>query len=416
MKKIKLTTDVKVLKTNVIDTLEFRLVYPIKHHNDNGTYIRLLNLFISTTSAKFPSNSEFYTEKLKKTVLGLNIRELTILDNSYIIFSFTTPRVGLLKDFNLEKTFKFAIDTLLNPYAENGEFNKEKLASEIEYTYNNYKRSKDSIYSSNSNQFYDYIDPEELLGNSYAKAGEVIKGVTPKKLYDFYKKNILENTFIPYVYGNISLTDAKKLFKKYIPQDKKEVSFNVNHFKPMPMKTHTYQEIKTPFNQSELCLEFQVDMKKTEVKYLSTLVNILNGAENNLIFEALRVKNNLVYDVQMSTFSSRAMFIIIAFIPSNKYKETKKIIKSVFTKLKDKEFLTICLNKLIKGLEVDLLREEDSQGKLLNDTINNDLDILTTEELLERTKSVKVDDLIKFIDRIKITNEMFFRGEENDKA
>ncbi len=118
----------------------------------------------------------------------------------------------------------------------------------------------------------------------------------------------------------------------------------------------------------------------------------------------------------MSTFSSRAMFIIIAFIPSNKYKETKKIIKSVFTKLKDKEFLTLCLNKLIKGLEVDLLREEDSQGKLLNNTINNDLDILTTEELLERTKSVKVDDLIKFIDRIKITNEMFFRGEENDKA
>ena len=87
-----------------------------------------------------------------------------------------------------------------------------------------------------------------------------------------------------------------------------------------------------------------------------------------------------------------------------------------FLKLKDKEFLTLCLNKLIKGLEVDLLREEDSQGKLLNNTINNDLDILTTEELLERTKSVKVDDLIKFIDRIKITNEMFFRGEENDKA
>lgn len=97
-------------------------------------------------------------------------------------------------------------------------------------------------------------------------------------------------------------------------------------------------------------------------------------------------------------------------------KKLKKIIKSVFTKLKDKEFLTLCLNKLIKGLEVDLLREEDSQGKLLNNTINNDLDILTTEELLERTKSVKVDDLIKFIDRIKITNEMFFRGEENDKA
>ncbi len=113
----------------------------------------------------------------------------------------------------------------------------------------------------------------------------------------------------------------------------------------------------------------------------------------------------------LKSFSSRGMFVIIAFIPNDKYKETKKIIKSVFTSLKNKEYLTNCLNKLIKGLEIDLLKEKDGQGKLLNDTVNHDLGIRTTEELLERTASVKVADLIKFIDRVKLTNEMFFRGE-----
>lgn len=56
MKRITLSTDVHVIKTNKIDTLEFRLVYPIKHNNDNGKkiifskleYIYLLIYFFSS--------------------------------------------------------------------------------------------------------------------------------------------------------------------------------------------------------------------------------------------------------------------------------------------------------------------------------------------------------------------------------
>lgn len=411
MKKISLSTDVHVIKTNKIDTLEFRLVYPIKYNNDNVHYIKLLNLFITSTSEKYKEQSVFSKEMLKHTILGISLRELSIVNNTYLIFSFGLPRENLIKNFNIESSFKFAIDALLHPYLDGYSFNASKFEYEKEFLFKNYLRSMDNIYSANSNQFYDYIDPEGKLGNSCERTGEVLKSITPESLYEFYKKNILDNTFIPYVYGSISPSTAKNLFKKYIPQTKKEVSFTTNYFEALPMKEPSYQEINTKYNQSELFLEYQVDMKEKDIKYLTTLVNILTGAENNLIFDALRVKNNLVYDVRLSSFSSRAMFVIIAFIPRDKYKETKKIIKSVFKSLKDEKYLQVCLDKLIKGLEVDLLREEDGQGKLLNDTINHDLNVRTTEDLLAKTKSVSAKKLVEFIDRVELTNEMFFRGE-----
>lgn len=411
MKRIKLSTDVHVIKTNKIDTLDFKLVYPIKHNNDNAHYIRLLSLFLTSTSKKYPNQKDFSKELLKKTILSTNLRDLSIVNNTYLVYSFTMPREKLIKNFNIDASFKFAIDALLHPNIEGESFNKEKFEYEHEFLMKNHLRALDNIYSANSNQFYDFIDPEGCLGNSYEKSGEVLKNITPESLYEFYKKNILENTFIPYVYGNISVTDARRLFKKYIPQDKKEISFTTDYFEAMELKKPTYQEINTKYNQSELFLEYQVAMKESELKYLSTLINILTGAENNLIFDALRIKNNLVYDVRVSSFSSRAMFVIIAFIPRDKYKETKKIIKSVFKNLKNVDYVNECLKKLIKGLEVDLLKEEDGNGKLLNDTINKDLGIRTTEDLLERTKSVKAEKLIEFIDRIELTNEMFFRGE-----
>ena len=411
MKKRTITTDVKVIKTKIIDTLEFRLVFPIKHHNDNSHYINMLDLFVSTTSQKYHNQRDFKKESLKHTILGLGISELTIAETTYIIYSFGLPREGIIKNFNMDESFEFAINALLKPYLDGCAFNAEKFNYEKEFLLSNHMRSLNNIYSANSRKFYDYIDPHDCLGNSYEKSGEVLKQMTPEKLYEFYKKNILENTFIPYAYGNIAVSDAKRLFNKYIPQKETSVTFNTNYFKLLPISKPTYQEEITKYNQSELFLEYQVDIKESETKYLSTLINILNAQENNLIFEALRVKHNLVYDVMLKSFSSRGMFVIIAFIPNDKYKETKKIIKSVFTSLKNKEYLTNCLNKLIKGLEIDLLKEQDGQGKLLNDTVNHDLGIRTTEELLERTASVKVADLIKFIDRVKLTNEMFFRGE-----
>lgn len=410
--KLKLSTEPKVIKTKDIDTLEFKLIFPIKHDYNNNYYISLLGLYLTTTSKYYPDPTEFRKEKLRHTLLGQSFFSNTYVDNTYLVYSFSTPREGLISDFDLESTFAFAIDALLHPLCDNHEFESKKFEYEKEFIVSNHARALDGIYASNSNKFYDTIDPEEELGNSYDKNTKLLEVINNKDLYKFYKENILENSFIPYVYGNISESKIKKLFAKYIPQKKNSLVFDINYFKPLPMKKRRYEEVITNYNQSELFMEYQADITEKERKYLSIIINILRASENNLIFEALRVKNNLVYDVRVEAFNSRAMFVIVSFIPKEKYKETKKIIDEVFKNLHDEVYMSECLKKLIKGLEVDLLKESDSLTKPLDDTINHDLKIKTTKEVLEDFKKVKVKDLINFLDKIKLTNEMLFRGDK----
>ena len=65
-------------------------------------------------------------------------------------------------------------------------------------------------------------------------------------------------------------------------------------------------------------------------------------------------------------------------------------------------------------MEVDLLKQMDNPGKVLNDRVNSDLKISTLEDLEREVKKIKADDLIKFMKKIKLTNEFFFRGSGND--
>lgn len=414
MKRIKISTDVKVIKNKDINTLEFRLIYPIKSNHDNNYYIDLLDLFFNSSNHDIRNFKEFQTARKRNTVLNITFKDITIVDNTYLVYSFTLPKENLIKDYSLEESFQFAIKSLLNPACDNKEFDLDKFNYEKNYLYEQYKKMHEGIYASTSNKFYEVVDPEHEIANSYERDGEVLLGITNKSLYDFYEKNILKGAFIPYVYGDITEKKAKSLFSKYLPQEKKELSFTANYFKALKMSNPSYNEEITRYNQSVLYLEYQAEIEEKEIKYFSTIVNLLNAPENNLIFDALRVKNNLVYDVNIRSFSSRALFVIIAFIPNDKYKETKEIIKEVFKSLEDKEYLSSCLAKLVKGLEVDLLKQMDNPGKVLNDRVNSDLKISTLEDLEREVKKIKADDLIKFMKKIKLTNEFFFRGSGND--
>lgn len=415
MKTLKLSTKPNIIKTKNIETLEFRLIFPIKTDYDKNYYITYLRLILTTSSKKYPDQTILKKEKLKRLLLNYNFYFNTIIDNTYLVFSFSTPKENLVSDFDLEEAFKFAIDLLMNPLIENEEFNHEKFYYEKEYLLKNNERALTGIYAKNNNSFFERIDPDDELGNTHEKNTKILNETNPKDLYNFYKESIIDNNFISYVYGDVDEDKINYLFSKYLPQKKDTISLDINYFKCMKMSKYNYHEEITNFNQSELFMEYQVEnLKESEKIYLYTIVNFLNASENNLIFESLRVKNNLVYDVKVTSFISRGMFIINSFIPSDKREVATDLINEVFETLHDKKFLSECLKKLAKGLEVDLLKEEDSLVNELEYRINEDLEISTIKSTYEEIKKVKVSDLIEFLDRIKLTNVVFFKGDAND--
>jgi hypothetical protein len=108
------------------------------------------------------------------------------------------------------------------------------------------------------------------------------------------------------------------------------------------------------------------------------------------------------------------MFTVEAFINSDNSESVISLVKEVIDSLRDKEFLTKCFNKLVASLKIDLLKESDGLYTALTNRINNDLDIKTTEWEYNELLNLDIEDIIKFLDRIKLTNTcLFLESKEN---
>ncbi len=409
MKEIELSTKPVVIKSDAIHTIEFELIYPVEYKNENVLINKYLSHLLCESSSLIPDQSEFEKEKLKKSVLSYYYGSITICNQMYLKISFTLPQEGLISDYDIEESFKFIVDTIKNPILINKECDQEKFNHAKEYFQRNLASAKQDIYGSNDCDALDIIDPDEIMGFSYESKGREIERITWDDLYNYYQNNILNNDYLVYVYGNIEEEKVKYLFNKYLPQEEKKIRINPNYTHPLPISEQKTTNIQTKFNQSELIMEYQVeDMKEEDKLLLSTIVNILNARENDLIFETLRVKNALVYDAYVGSGITYGMFTIEAFIKDTNKDKVISLVNDVMASLYDKEKLTKCFEKLVAAYKVDLLIEEDGLYMELNNRINSDLEIMTTRKQYEELLNVKVDDIIKFLDRIKQTNTIFF--------
>lgn len=415
MKTIQLSTKPVLIHDDKVHTIDFKLIYPVYFKQEYPIINNFLSHLLCESTSIIPDETEFKREKLRKTVLEYSYFGNTLGDNMYIIFSFSLPMEGLISDYSLEESFAFVVDCLKNPIIKNKEDVQEKFLHAKEFFMKSHDSAKQDIYGSNNIETKKIIDPDELLGMNYENYGECLKNITWDDLCEFYQDNIINNHFLTYVNGNISEEEVNRLFSKYLPQDECSIEINIEYFKLLPMAKVEYHEIETKFNQAELIMEYQVeDMVEDDKIILSTIINILNSSENNLIFDCLRVKNSLVYDAYVSSYSSFGMFTVEAFIDSSNKDRVVELVKEVINSLYDEEKLAKYFEKLKEGYKVDLLKESDSLYKALNNRINNDLDIATIEKDYKSLLTLDVKDIIKFLDKIKLTNIILFKEDNHD--
>lgn len=410
MRTIKLSTKPTLIHDENVHVIDFKLIYPVEFKPEYPIINNFLSHLLCESTALIPDETEFQREKLRKTVLEYSYYVNTLCDNMYIIFSFSIPQEGLISDYNLEESFAFVVDCLKNPILKNKEVDQEKFLHAKEFFLKRHNSAKQDIYGSNDIESKKIIDPDEHLGMNYENYGKYLNNITWDDLYNFYQKNIINNSFLSYVNGNISESEINRLFNKYLPQNQDSIEINIEYFKLLPMAKTQYHEIETKFNQAELIMEYQVeDMVEEEKIILSTIVNILNASENNLIFDCLRVKNSLVYDAYVSSYGSFGMFTVEAFIDSSNKDRVIELVNEVMASLYDEEKLSACFEKLKEGYKVDLLKENDSLYKELNNRINNDLDITTISKDYKSLLNLNIKDIIKFLDKIKLTNTILFK-------
>ena len=416
MKNTLSTKPVLVKNTNV-NTVTFKMIFPIKKEYKDANYLDILENILATSSKEYPNRIDFKNKKLEHSIIDVYLSNRSIGNVRYLKYTIILPKEGLIDDYDFEESLKFCIDTIYNPNFDGEAVNEKEFIYEKDYFV---ERMNDALQGFNAytgNIIQHILDPDELMSPLYENDFEMLKNTTKEDLYRFYKTNIIDNKYALYVFGNFDEKKMEKICDKYFKQEgSSKIEYDYNYFNIIPMAPSKFTQEDIPYVQSVLCIQYQVeDYKEDEYVYLYMLDQILAGSECRTLFNELRLKNDLVYHVGTDLRSKNGFFNIFSYISNENLDIVIEKINEVLNKtIIDKELLEKSFTRILKSYEIDMIKDKDNDAKEVSDLLSHDLHIDTIEEEYEKLKKITPDALIKFIGRIKKTNTIFLRGGKND--
>lgn len=415
MKLLNFKNDYTLIKTDKIDTVVFQFFFPVNYVKGEGSYVKILDDIITQTSEKYPESEEYNKARIKSGVIDNQLTPMSIGSTYFLKYSFEIPRENLIKDYNIEEAFSFAIDSLMKPFIKNKKFDQSQFDYEKNYLIRSYKMMDENIDSSNEKKLWDIVDKDEIIGLSSEHYKKALENLNNDRLYELYLENIFNNKPFIYIYGNIDKKTLDRLFAKYYPLSKKEIKVKKDYMMVLPFVKEQNIEVQTKFNQTELVMVYQVDVIEDNFFRLSQLNDFLSSKENHLIFKTLRTEHNLVYHAGTHTRARSGILFVDALIQDKNIDEAIELVNGVFESLKDKKVLAECLSKAQKYVSYDLLVEEDNSFNELRKVKDADFELFDLEDMVKTYEKTTADDMLDFIKSVKHTSTIIFRGVGNDK-
>lgn len=416
MKEVKLTTKPIMLEDKNIKTIDISLIYPFIFKNEDEFNYEIMVNILNNHSLYYPNEKSFSVEVSKRLILHYRASLRSLGENGFIRFDLSIPQKDIIPEYDIEEAIKFFQETIFNPLASNESFDENIFERERDYIYNRITDSNNnSIYAQSFNRFIKIIDPQEEVFLNIETDLKNLKNANAKRSYEIYNAIIRQNDPLIYVFGNYEKKEILSLLEKYFPSKNTEISFSLKYDRILHPQPHKYVEETSKFNQTSLFMLYDFkDIKPEEKEYLSLIGNILGGAENDLIFKQLRLNNNLVYSSNVAKYNYNGLLIIETHLNYANKDRAIELIKETLATLKDRKFLKKCLEKLLKGLEVDMLRESDSKYGVLISKINTNLKFRKLTDIYDSYKDMNIDDIIAFIERMNLNTIYVLRGENHD--
>lgn len=418
MKKLKFTSTPYIIKNKNYSTITFKLIYNYRYNTGDIVYINLLQHLISNYSKKYKTEQEFKLEATKRLIINMGSKKRILNDNLFLTFTLTVPDPKKVKDFDIENAFSYFYDMIYYPNVSNGQFDKKQFLREKEYIKLSLNESIKKISDFSYQRFISYFDDNGVLKDNMYNNLNLLDEINSKKLYEYYKKIIIDNTPICIVYGDVEKKQIYELYYKYFNNSDKHIIINKNYNCYLkPRVNSQYIEEESNYNQSVLYFGYKIEkMKEKDKIYLSLLCNILCSRETNLIFNTLRLDNNLIYSSDFGCKPTKAMFFIEAYISKKSKNKTINVIDEMFRRIKDKNLIKEYIDKILIGIEYELIESKDFKYFKLNNFIAKKSESgFTLQDIYNGYKRINIDEFLKFLERVKLDTIYFLRGESDEK-
>lgn len=409
------TYNLYTIETEKFKSGHMEIVFRSEATWENVTYISLLISVLFENSKKYPSR-KILARKLcdlyNVFVNGTSSRVGgTIITNAMV--DFLDPKYT--DEDTLEEAIALLFELILNPNADEFEFDEttfERVKGELAKTIESLKEDPKqcSILSA-----LGALGPNDPRGFNANGDLTILENITPKKLFDFYKRFLETSERDIYLIGNLDMKMMNKIIRKYA-KFKTIVNVDTNVYLPnlFVKKAHSYVEEANVTQTNLVQIYSFVNLTERERDFVVPLFNMLwgSGSLESKLYKSLRGENSLCYNVNTYYQKYDRVIVLHTAIDDSSVTLSLKLIIKALASIKKGNVSEEELENVKNLLENSLQLSLDNPDRLIDMYVfKNLVGLKDIEERIDEIRSVSVDEIIAVAKKMRLALTYKMRGE-----
>lgn len=334
--------------------------------------------------------------------------------------NFINPEYTNEEDY-LEEVIKYFTEVCFNPNIKDNEFNKEAFEIIRNEWISNFETMKESpmrVASFNAFNLLEDNSKTKIFLDNFTK--EEFLELTPKDIYEFYKKVLEHFVCDVFVVGNLDFTKVNNLLSKYIKlRTIKNHKIELYEENDLRKKAITKTDVST-FNQSTILILYNlVNLSEKEKLYVVHLFDYIfcNGSFKSKLFKNLREDNSLCYGVSSFYMKFDKMYGIKVSLAKENVKKAIKLIAKNLKEMSEGKFSDEILDEAKKAIFNTLKTSSDVIYSFSNDAFLKEIDNFPQiEDRIKGYRKVTKDDVINISKKLKLNlTYVLENGEANGR-
>ncbi len=396
-----------LIKTTAFKSIQVKVCF---HNNIQKEKVTernfLVNLLLcSTSQIRSKKELSIICQDLYAAQISASNRRIgNFMDTS---FNLSVLEDKYTEEGNFKKCLSLLHQILFEPNVQEGAFYEkdyQMIKAEIESSLKATKENLSRYSVIRALENMDSESPLSIRGEGYL---EDLDKITPKSLYQHYIEMIDKDIVDIFVIGNFDskkvLEEIKEIFKFKTFKKEKGTAILENPKVPKKIRNITEYEDMT---QTKLVVTCRLcELTEQERNYPLTLYNIiLGGSGDSKLFQEVREKNSLCYDIRSVPNKADNCLLITAGIAKGGKEKALKEIQNQLKKMAKGEFSEEAILKAKEFYLSSFDVIEDSMTKLAEsyymmellgvddiETKKRKMKEVTKEEIVSVAKKVKVD-------------------------
>ena len=318
----------------------------------------------------------------------------------------------------LQKAIQFISEIVLSPVTEGEGFSPSIVEKEKRSLHNRIQSIyDDKMRYANMRLIEEMCENEPYRFHPYGKL-EDLKKITPKSLYNYYQKALVEDEVDLYIIGDINTENVLSLVKDHVvfPTVRSNQFSKANSVSKQPAQERTIIE-QQDVKQGKLHIGYRTNITYGDDDYfaLQLFNGLFGGFSHSKLFINVREKESLAYYAASRVESHKGLLMVMSGIEFENYEKAVNIIKEQMEHMKAGNFTDDEITQTKSVIKNQILETVDTTSGIVELLYHNVVAGVSRSlhDWLENIDKVSKEDVQNVANNIYLDTIYFLKGMES---